>query len=92
MTNPCPECAAREQWEADNPRPWRCGAFNTATGNQCVLESDHSWRHIMSDDLITPEEAIVLVKAAACVKNLVHSTDPTLRALAKAVADMQEAK
>lgn len=32
---------------ADEGRPYRCGAFEVATGEQCVLESDHAWDHIM---------------------------------------------
>lgn len=32
-------------FDRDNPRPYRCGAFGTTTGAQCVLESDHEGEH-----------------------------------------------
>jgi hypothetical protein len=80
------------QFEADNPRPWRCGTFVAATGKQCILEADHAWRCVIEDDLITPEEAIVLAKAEASVAHLVHSIDPAVCALVKAVNDMVAAR
>jgi hypothetical protein len=39
------EFKGRSDFDRDNPRPYRCGAFDTASGAQCVLESDHAGEH-----------------------------------------------
>jgi hypothetical protein len=37
----------RRSFSADNPRPYRCGAFGTTTGRQCMLHSDHGGPHVL---------------------------------------------